>query len=62
MERNNRKRYIYTDSETGSNKIFSMLDKIESETVKEIKNLLQNSDTEYKAEEPITDLSKDINV
>lgn len=62
MERNNRKRYIYIDSETGSNKIFSVLDKIENETVKETENLLQNSDTEYIAEEPITGFSKAINV
>ena len=43
-ERNNRKKYIHIDRESGSSKIFAMLDEIDSDT-----------DTEYIAEEPIPD-------
>ena len=54
MERNNRKKYLHIDRETGSNEIFAMFDKIESETESDIDNLLEDSDTEY-IEEPILD-------
>ena len=54
MERNNRKKYVHIDRETGSNEIFAMFDKIESETESDIDNLLEDSDTEY-IEEPILD-------
>ena len=53
MERNNRKKYIHMDRKTGKNEIFAMLEKIESETESDIENLLEDSDTEYIAEEPI---------
>ena len=53
MDRKNRKRYIHIDRDTGSNEIFAMLDKIESENGSE--NLLENSDTEHIAGEPIPD-------
>ena len=53
MERNNRKKYVHIDRETGSNEIFAMFDKIESETESDIDNLLEDSDTEYIEEEPI---------
>ena len=55
MKRNNRKRYVHIDRETGSNKIFALLDKTESETESDIENLLKDSDTEYIAEELILD-------
>ena len=32
MERNNRKKYIHIERETGGNETFAMLDKIDSET------------------------------
>ena len=54
MERNNRK-YIHVDRGTGSNEIFAMLGKIESETGSDIKSFLEDSDTEYIVEEPIPD-------
>ena len=50
MERNSRKKYIHIDRETGSNEMFGMLDKIESETESDIENILDDSDTEYIAE------------
>ena len=56
MERNNRKKYIHIDRETGSNEIFSMSDKIESETESDIENFLEDSDMEYIAEEPIPEI------
>ena len=55
MKRNNRKRYVHIDRETGSNEIFALLDKTESETESDIENLLKDSDTEYIAEELILD-------
>ena len=36
MEGSNRKKYLQIDSEMGSNEIFQMLDKIESETKNDI--------------------------
>ena len=60
MEINNRKKYIHIDCETGSNEIFTTLDKIETES--DIKNLLEDSDTEYITEEPFrTKKKKTIN-
>ena len=46
MERNNRKKYIHIDRETGSNEIYAMLDEIESDTESDIENLLEDSDTQ----------------
>ena len=60
MERNNRKKYINIDCETGSNEIFAMLDQTENETDSDIENLLEDSDTEYIAEEPILDNKEEI--
>ena len=42
----------------GSNEIFSMLSKSESETESEIENLLEDSDTQYIAEKQIQDSEK----
>ena len=56
MERNNRKKYIHIDRETDSNEIFSMSDKIESETESDTENFLEDSDMEYIAEEPIPEI------
>lgn len=53
MEKGNRKKYVRIDCETGSNQIFAMLDEIESEPESEIDNLLEDSDTEFVAEEEI---------
>ena len=60
MERNNRKKYINIDCETGSNEIFAMLDQTENETDSDIENLLEDSDTEYIAEQPIPDNKEEI--
>ena len=46
MERNNGKKYIHIDRETGSNEIYAMLDEIESDTESDIENLLEDSDTQ----------------
>ena len=42
MKRNNRKKYIHIDRETSRNETFAMLDKIETETESDIKNLLED--------------------
>ena len=55
MERNNRKKYIHIDRETGSNEIYAMLDEIESDTESDTENLLEDSDTGYISEEPVPD-------
>ena len=57
--RNNRKKYIHKDCETGSNEIFTMLEKIESETESDIEDLLKDSETEYIEEEPVQDNKKE---
>ena len=46
MERNNRKKYIHADRETGSNEISAIFDEIESDTESDTENLLEDSDTE----------------
>ena len=46
MEQNNRKRYLHTNRETGSNEIFATHDKIERDTESDIENLLEDSDTD----------------
>ena len=53
MESNNRKKYVMINRETGSNDIFAMLDAIGSDNESDIDNLLEDSDTEYVAEEPV---------
>ena len=58
IEKNSRKKYIHIDREMGSNEIFSMLSKSESETESEIENLLEDSDTQYIAEKQIPDSEK----
>ena len=52
-KRNNRKKYKHIDRETGSNEIFTRLDKTKGETQSGIENLSEDSDAEYIAEEPI---------
>ena len=53
MESNNRKKYVMINRETGSNNTFAMLDAIGSDNESDIDNLLEDSDTEYVAEEPV---------
>ena len=50
--------YIHIDCETGSNEIFAIFDKIESESGGDIENLLEDSDTEYIAEKPFQTINK----
>ena len=59
MKRNDRKKHIHIDRETGSNEIFAMIGKTESETESDTENLLEDSDREYIAEEPIPDNKKE---
>ena len=59
MERNNKEKYVQIDQETSTNKIFAMLDKIESDNESDINKLLEESDTEYVAEEPVPKTKED---
>ena len=47
MEMEKRKRYVRIDRETGSNEIFVIFEKIESEAESDVENLLEGSDTEF---------------
>ena len=49
---------MHIDREMGSNEIFSMLNKNESETESEIEKLLEDSDMEYTAQKQIPDSKK----
>ena len=53
MKRNNRKKYTHIDRKTGSNEIFAMLGKTENEAESDTENLLEDSDMEHIAKEPI---------
>ena len=59
MEKENRKRYVRIDRETGSNQIFAMLDEIDSEAESKVENLLEDSDTEFIAEEELPEAKEE---
>ena len=59
MEKEKRKRYVRIDRETGSNEIFAIFEEIESEAESDVENLLEDSDTEFIAEEEIPDTNED---
>ena len=59
MERNSKEKYVQIDQETSTNKIFAMLDKIDSDNESDINKLLEESDTEYVAEEPVPKTKED---
>ena len=48
---NNGKGKSYINRETGSDEIFTMLDRIQSDTERNIENLLADSDTEFIGED-----------
>ena len=48
-----RKRYFYIDENAGSEQIHSLLDDVESDDNNDIDNLMNDSDTEFIAEEEI---------
>ena len=58
MKWNSRKEYIHVVRETSTNEIFAILGNTESETDSNIENLLENSDMEYIADEPIPKIRK----
>ena len=51
MERNNKKKYVQIHIETSTNKIFTMLNEIDSDN---------ESDIEYVAEEPVPETKKTV--
>ena len=55
MKKEKGKRYVDIDRETGSNETFAIFEEIESEAKSDVENLLEDSDTEFIAEEEIPD-------
>ena len=51
---------MQNDRETNTNEIFAMLDKIVSDNEKDIDNLLEDSDNEYAAEEPVPETKEEL--
>ena len=54
METNGRKRYFHIDKNASSEQIYALLDDVESADEDDIDNLMNDSDTEFIAEEEIT--------
>ena len=52
-----RKRQIHIDENAGSEQIYSLLDDVESDDKNDIDNLMNDSDTEFIAEEEITQVA-----
>ena len=59
MEKEKRKRYVRIDRQTGSNEIFVSFEEIGNEAESDVENLLEDSDTEFIAEEEIPDTNED---
>ena len=57
---NNRKKYFHIDSGTASDVIFAILDDVMSDDEEDIDNLMNDSDTEFIADENV-DLSTNPN-
>ena len=60
MGRNNRKKYIHIYREPAATKYFQCWRKLKSDTESDIENLLEDSVTEYIAEEPFLDNKEEI--
>ena len=54
MVTNGRKRYFHIDENASSEQIYALLDDVESADEDDIDNLMNDSDTEFIAEEQIT--------
>ena len=57
MATNGRKRYFHIDENASSEQIYSLLDDVESDEKNDIDNLMNDSDTEFIAEEEITQVA-----
>ena len=57
MATHGRKRYFHTDKNAGSEQIYSLLDDVESDDNNDIDNLMNDSDTEFIAEEEIAQVA-----
>ena len=53
-----KRRYVHIDCETGSKEIFAIFEEIESKAESDVENLLEDSDTEFIAEEEIPDTNE----
>ena len=54
MKRDDRKRYFHIDENASTEQIYALIDDVESADEDEIDNLMNDSDTEFIAEEKIT--------
>ena len=52
-----RKRYFHIDENAASEQIYSLLEDVESDDKNDIDNLMNDSDTEFIAEEEITQVA-----
>ena len=57
MATNGRKRYFHIDENASSEQIYSLLDDVESDDKNNIDNLMNDSDTEFIAEEEIAQVA-----
>ena len=57
MATHGRKRYFHIDENAGSEQIYSLLDDVESDDKNDIDNLMNDSDTEFIAEEEIAQVA-----
>ena len=57
MATHGRKRYFHLDKNAGSEQIYSLLDDVESDDKNAIDNLMNDSDTEFIAEEEIAQVA-----
>lgn len=59
MEHSNKKKYKHIDRETSTNKIFALLDTIDSNNESDNDNFLEYSNIEYVAKEPVSETKPD---
>ena len=57
---NKRKKYIRIESDISNDELFAMFDEIDSGDESDIENILNDSDTEFLYDKPITTMTNDI--
>ena len=57
---NKRKKYIRIESDISNDELFAMFDEIDSGDESDIENILNDSDTEFLCDKPITTMANDI--
>ena len=57
---NKRKKYICIESDISNDELFAMFDEIDSGDESDIENILNDTDTEFLCDKPITTMANDI--